>query len=204
MTSSPARLESSTKHEPSLAPREHGFWVILGVVVPSALSRTGGSRAAWIVAVPVVIAAIALGSILGRRIRRSATLQLVATCTLSLAGVPVELAGGASPAAAAFDAGAWVAIFTASTLAVRACFARASRRQREHATALAGASVAVPVAFAGLFALASLRTHALATLVAGAAMAGIAVFQPTAKHLKAVGIAIAAISVVAAVVLRIS
>lgn len=204
MTSSLARAESSSKHEISLAPREHGFWVILGVVVPSALSRTAGSAAAWLVAVPVVIAAIALGGILGRRIRRSAVLQLVATCMLSLGGIPIELAGGGSPANAAFDGGAWLAIFFASALAVQACFARASRRQRERAAALAGASIAVPVAVAALFAVASLHAQALAALVTAAAMAGIAVSHPTAKHLKPVGIAIATIAVVAAVVLRVS
>ncbi len=204
MMSSIARAEASPKKESTLAPREHGFWVILGVVVLSALSRKASSGAAWLVAVAVAIAAIALGGVLGHRIRRSAALQLVATGMLSLAGIPIELAGGASAADAASDAGAWFAIFIGSALGVRACFARASRRQRERATAQAFASIAVPLAVAGLFAVASLRGQALATLVAGAALAVISFFHPTPKHLKSVGIALAAVAVVAAVLLRIS
>jgi hypothetical protein len=204
VTSSSTHLETRPKNTTPIAPREHGFWVILGVVVLSALSRTGSSGAALAVALAVVIGAVALGSITGRRIRRSAVLQLVATGALSLAGIPIELAGGATSANAALDACAWLAVFTAAALGVRACFARSSRGRRDRATLLGLGSIVVPLVVAGLFALASLQAHALATLAVALGIAGTALFRPTAKHLKPVGIAFLTISVVAAVVLRIS
>jgi hypothetical protein len=97
-----------------------------------------------------------------------------------------------------------MAIFTASALGVRACFARSSRSKRKRAAALGLGSIVVPLVAAALFALASLQAHALATLVAATGIAGIALFRPTAKHLKPVGIVILTIGVVAAIVLRIS
>lgn len=198
------RAETPPKKATALAPREHGFWVILSVVVLSALSRTAGCRAAWLVAVPVAVVAIAFASVFGRHIRRSAGLQLVATGMLSLAGIPVELAGGLSEANAASDACAWLAVFTAFALGVRACFARASRRQRKEATALALASIVVPLATSGFFAETSSQARALALLVTGAATAGVALFRPTSKHLKSVGIALSTVAVVAAVIIRTS
>jgi hypothetical protein len=184
----------------TIVPREHGFWVILGAVVLSALSRSTGSPAAWIAACVVVIAATAVASLLGRNVRRSERLQLALAGALPVAGVPIRLAAGSSLASAAADACAWAVVFTASALSVRATFARASRSRHASATRLARGSVAVPMAAAFLFFLASLQTHAVVALVAAAGLAVLALWAPGAKQIRAVGLSLAAIALIAAIV----
>ena len=183
-------------------PREHGFWAILVVVVASALSRRAGSSAAWLVATGVAAGAIAAASVLGPRIRRSAALQVVAAGALSASGIPVQLAAGITPGAAALDACAWTAVFMASALSVRACFARTPRRANHRSAALAFWSIVLPLGLSIVFAELSLRAHATATLLVGAGAALIALRRPTAKHLKPVGISLVAIAVLAGIALH--
>ena len=105
------------RRAPSL-PREHGFWTMLAAVVLAAVARSKPSPAVLLVALAVVALAVAAGAVFGRDIRRSGSLQLAAAASMSLAGVPIELAGGARPAAIALTTLAWAVVFTSSALCV--------------------------------------------------------------------------------------
>jgi hypothetical protein len=184
-------------------PREHGFWAILVVVVSSALTRATHFARAGLAAAGVVVFAVMVGSMLGRRIRRSAALQVASAAALSLCGVPVQLAAGSSLLSSTIDAGTWVAVFMACALGVRACFARGTRKKTPDPTRLALASILFPLGVAVVFAQLSMRAQAVATLVAGAGLTAVALYRPTSKQLKPVGISLATIAVLAAVALRV-
>ncbi|MGE3843920.1 MAG: YwiC-like family protein [Vicinamibacterales bacterium] len=108
--------------------------------------------------------------------------------------IPVALAAGSSPTSAATIAGAWVAAFTAATLAVRSVTARGSRRPFRHyqvATILAAVS-----ATAVLMSLA--RAHVISALIVATFLPTavvvvlIAITTPAARWLKPIGWAVVA------------
>jgi hypothetical protein len=182
-----------------MLPREHGFWVILGAVVLSALSQGFRSPAAWAAATVVIVAAVALASLSGRYVRRSERLQLVSAGLLSGAGIPIRIASSSGLSSAALDACAWAVVFIASALSVRATFARASRSRNASARWLVLGLVAIPAAAAICFSLASQRAHAVVTLVAALGLFVLALWAPGAKQIKVVGLSLAGIALVATI-----
>jgi hypothetical protein len=181
-------------------PREHGFWVMLAAVVLAALVEHP-SFAALIAAVLVVGQAALLGGLVHRRIRRRPGLQLASALALATAGAPIALAAGAPSVAVAFDTGAWAAVFAAFTLSVWACTARSSRVRRRHVGVLTLAAIVVPVVAGALLALAERPGHAVAALLGAAASSSFALVRPGAKQMKGIGLTLAGVAVLVALVL---
>jgi hypothetical protein len=188
------------RSRPTEVPREHGFWVMLGAVVGSALARNPNA-AAGLAAVVVVAGAVLAGGAVRRQIRRRASLQLFASLALAAASAPIELAGGAPPFQALCNASAWAAVFSAFTLIVRACLARSSRVRRSEVGILTTLAVFFPLAAALAFVLGELRVQAAAALLGAAVASVIAYFRPDAKSMKPIGLSLAAAAVFVALIL---
>lgn len=76
--------------------------------------------------VPIALAAL-LAPLTYRRQEKTLVGELLVALTLSSALIPVAVAGGLPPRAAAIAAGIWVAAFAPGILTVRACIARAKK-----------------------------------------------------------------------------
>ncbi|HEX5098769.1 MAG TPA: hypothetical protein VFV94_04685 [Polyangiaceae bacterium] len=199
MTSLASR--QSAAQRPALElPREHGFWVMLSAVVLAAVSAYPSLRS-LLAAALVVGAGALLGSLVHRRIRRQPRLQLASSLVLAAAGVPIELAGGAPWVPAIYDATAWVAVFAAFTLSVWACTARSSRIRRPQVRDLTTAAIGLPLVAAVGLALAGHRGHAAAALLGAAASSIFALWRPGAKQMKPIGLTLAGVALLVALVL---
>jgi len=179
-------------------PREHGFWTMLTAVVFAALARSKPSFEQLLVAAAVVAAAILLGGVFARSIRRHGTLQLASAVTLALAGIPIELVGGNPPRSVALTALAWAVVFASSALGVRAAFARASRTRRSQAEFLQRGSEAIAFAATLFFLGVGAIAQATAALVAAAGCVALGVTKPGVKQMKAVGLLLAGVAAIAA------
>src|SRR6478736_359471 len=108
-------------------PSEHGFWVMLGGALASALLRAHTGTVTLLVATVTALLVVATASAFHRRIRRSSLAQLAATLMLSFSAVPVELAAGMSIPSVSQATIARAIVFVSSALVVRAAFARNTR-----------------------------------------------------------------------------
>ncbi len=188
-----------------MLPREHGFWAMLLTVLASAVLRAGGPTWSTVgTALGVLTLAVAWGGRYGRRIRRSASAQLVASVALALAGLPVEWVAGVPWGRALATTLVWGLLFLSSSLVVRSAFARVRRgrgARRWHAAALTATAVSMCALSSVFFYGRGLREHALALAVGGLGCALIAAFRPNVKQLKPVGIALASLLVCSGAVL---
>jgi len=181
-------------------PREHGFWVMLGAVVLAAVAEHP-SLAALLAAMLVIAGAALLGSLVHRQVRQKPRLQLGSSLALAAAGAPIELGARVPWAEAALDATAWAAVFAAFTLSVWACTARSSRVRRRQVGVLTAGAMLVPFAAAVGFALAERRGHAVAALLGAAASVAFAIWRPGAKQMKPLGLTLAGVALLVALVL---
>jgi hypothetical protein len=115
---------------PPALPREHGFWVMLGAAVLTAVARNWRSPAALIAAAVVVVGAAVVSGAFGATIRKREEQQVASAAALSFSGIPIDLAGGTPLVTAVATALAWAAVFTASAISARASFARAAHGGR--------------------------------------------------------------------------
>ncbi len=166
-------------------PREHGFWVMLAVVLLSACIRVSASPAALALAFAIATGAVIVAGRVGRLLRKRPELQATASLVLAASGWPVLLVGGESAPEASLFSGAFGVLFLAGAFAVQAVLDRA-RKRPERAAVAAAASIALPAIASAGFLMVSLST------AAGVALTGIyALFlfawQPAAKKLKTIG-----------------
>ena len=186
---------------PRWLPSEHGFWVMLGAALGSAIVRAHGQRLALLVAAFVAIAAIGGGALSHRLIRKSSAGQLSAAGLLALTGVPVELAAGVSVPSIAWAAVARAVVFVASALVVRATFARCARGGERRSLLLSGASLVLPALSATLLVALGQFVEAGTCVIAGGTCAVFAWSRPSVKQLKPLGLALGGLSLVTAITL---
>jgi len=170
------------------APREHGFWVLLGISLFVALARFPSWKGAAL-ALALAVFTIAAAMLVGRRIRKNPALQAAASVMLSLLVLPIALSSGASLAHAAHVTVALGAIYMAGTYCVRAILERA-RRAPAKSRAAGVTSIALPF-------LVGVAAHALGGTWIAAALAVTTVYcgvvfaaAPSAKRLKVIGLTI--------------
>ncbi|HEY6559006.1 MAG TPA: hypothetical protein VI072_17100 [Polyangiaceae bacterium] len=181
-------------------PREHGFWVMSCAVLVTALTKSGNSIAAWLMAPAVLIASSVLGGLFSRSVRRAQSAQIAASAALAFGGVPVELAAGARAADALLTGVAWAAIFVPSALIVRAAFARAAQ-QHERAYQLEVCSIALCLAAAAAFMALERVPLTIATGMAAVTCALLSCIEPSVKQMKPVGLTFAGLSALSALLL---
>jgi hypothetical protein len=189
------------KKTSDLLPREHGFWAMLGAALLCAVIQAEARPLAWAAALAVLVSGTLLAGVSRRLIRRSGVAQLVSALLLGVAGMPVALAGGVGWTSALKTAIAWMAVFLSSALVVRATFARARRNEEVRAIMLDTSAIAVSAAANIGFALASAPGEALATGVSAIFCALLVFRHPTVKQLKSVGLALAGVALVSALLL---
>jgi len=182
-------------------PSEHGFWVMLAGAVASALFRAGMSPVSVLVAAVTAMLVIAGASAFHRRIRRSGLAQLAATLLLSLAALPIELAGGVPMSDAASATIARAIVFVTSALVVRAAFARASRHGGHRTWGLHLLSVAIASSGAIAFYAASRNRESIACAMAAGVCAVFAYHRPTVKELKLLGLTLSGLVLASATAL---
>lgn len=195
------RARSRRLSLPRWLPREHGFWVMLGAALASALLRTKGERASLLVAALMASAAICGAMLSHRWIRKHGAAQLIAAAMLALSSVPVELAAKLPTASVAVATLARGVVFVSSALIVRAAFAHSVRDGARRSLALRLSAVSIAIFAAVLLLNAGWAAEAGACLSA-ALTCGIFVWKaPTAKQLKPVGLSLAALAVISALIL---
>jgi succinate dehydrogenase hydrophobic anchor subunit len=186
---------------PRWLPSEHGFWVMLGAALASAILRAKGDRLSLLVAALGAVAAISAGGLSHRQIRKSSAAQLAATVLLALCSVPVELAAGLpfpSIAAAAFARGV---VFVTSALIVRAAFARSARNGSHRSLFLRVGALVIAILAAALLFFLGRMTEAVTCLIAACAYAVFVWSPPTAKQLKPLGLTLGWLALASAITL---
>jgi hypothetical protein len=180
-------------------PREHGFWVMLGAVTLTSLVRARFAPLA-LLAAAITLPLATLGAVMiGRRVRKNRSYQLLASLALPVAGIPIELAAGIGIGSVLATTLAWAGVFLASALVVRGAFERS--RPNGNPVLLEGGALAV-VAVGGLgFASLGLVHQAIALGVSFALLFFLVSRHPTAKQLRTVGLALAGVAAGAAVAL---
>jgi hypothetical protein len=191
----------TSSKRPAFLPREHGFWAMLIAVLLAALLRVPLTLRSALAALGVAIIAAIAGGFVRRTIRRSGVAQPVSAAALALAGVPVELAGGASLRSMAAAVFAWVPVLAGSALIVRAAFARAARGKQHRAAWLDATAVALPAGACAVFVLVGWHAEARAAGAAALGCAALVLTHPTVKQMKRVGLALASLTIVAALAL---
>ena len=182
-------------------PSEHGFWVMLGGALASALLRAHPDAVTLLVATVTALGVVAAASVFHRRIRRSSMAQLAATLMLSASAVPVELAGGLSIQSVALAEIARAIVFVSSALVVRAAFARNTRDGATRNWFLHLSSVAIAAAGTLAFYVAAQTREAIACAMAGAVCAVFAYQRPTVKQLKMLGLSLSGLVLASALAL---
>ena len=186
---------------PRWLPSEHGFWVMLGAALASAIVRAHGHRLGLIVAIFVAAAAIFGGGLSHRRIRKSHVGQLSAAGLLALTSVPVEFVAGLPLPSIASATLSRAVVFVASALVVRAAFARSARNGGRRSLRLSGASLVIPALAATLLFALGWSVEAGTCVIAGATCAVFAWSRPSVKQLKPLGLALGCLSLVTAITL---
>lgn len=185
------------RRSPPFWPREHGFWVMAAAVLLGALLRDVTEPWLWLTALATLAVAALAGGLLRRTIRQHGAVQLASAALLALLGLPVDAVAGRELWPSLMTAAAWAAIFVPSALAVRSTFWRAKRDDVRAAGAAAGAVLLPVVAAVGL-GLLGYAAEALACALAGFGLGLVALWRPTVKQLRPVGLSLAAIALVAA------
>lgn len=111
-------------------PREHGFWTMLSAVQLVSIVRVGATWQSLLVSLFSICFCVLGAMRLGRSIRRESRLQLISSAALGCSGLAVEWVGGAPLESALHTASAWVLLFVACALLVRAAFARPASTKR--------------------------------------------------------------------------
>ena len=186
---------------PRWLPSEHGFWVMLGAALASALVRAHGHRLSLLVAIFVAFAAICGAGLSHRLIRKSSAGQLIAAGLLALTSVPVEFAAGLSLPSIASATLSRAVVFVASALVVRAAFARSARGGQRRTLVLSGASLVIPALTATLLFALGRVVEAGTCVIAGGTCAVFAWSRPSVKQLKPLGLALGGLSLVTAITL---
>jgi hypothetical protein len=183
-------------------PREHGFWVMLGAVAITSLVRARFTSDA-LVAAAITLPLTTLGAaVIGRRVRKNRTYQLLASLALPIAAIPIELAAGIGVASVLVTVVAWSGVFLASALVVRGAFERS--RPKGNPAPLEGGALAI-VAIGGLgFACLGLVHQAIALGVSFVVLFFLVSRHPTVKQLRTLGLGLAGAAAGAAVALGIS
>lgn len=161
---------------------------MLGGTLTSALFRSGTAAGSLAAAALTAALVVATASVWHRRIRSKPVAQLAATSLLSLAAVPVELAGGVPGPSVASAAMARTVVFFSGALVVRAAFARSSRRGADRTQLLHFLSVAIASTAALGFYVSGLTKESLACSMAAGLCACLAYRRPTVKDLKPLGL----------------
>jgi hypothetical protein len=178
-------------------------WLIAGTVAGTGAVLTMAPGVRWSIAVPVM-PALVLAIATGRGQDRSLWGEVMAALAFSAAAVPVCLAGGASAETAAGVAIPFALFFTAGTLAVRLVILRvrrggnplAARATRRAVFSLCGGA---SVALAASTAADHLPSSVLASAAPGLILAVMVSWRPpAATHLRKLGWALIAASVVTA------
>lgn len=180
-------------------PREHGFWVLLGLSLSSALLRTP-SWAAFSAALAMAFFSIVGAVLVGRRIRKNIALQIAASVLIAATILPIVFAGGAPLDEGLALAGPLAVAYVAGTLCVSAILERA--RKAPLRSRVAGLSSTVFPATAATF----LYFHvspfvAFALLITTMYTGAVLALRPPAKKLKFVGISISFAHALTAVLL---
>lgn len=185
----------------SWLPSEHGFWVMLCAALITAIAQGRASARALTAGAVVFLLAIAVGASIHRRVRGSGNAQLASAATVSFVGVPIALWAGVPARRAVVTALAWAAVFVAGALVVRGTFARARSASRVPPEVFDRTAVLLcSGACVGFFSL-GFRDAAWATGLGALCSIALVESHPTVRELKRVGLALAALSAVAAVVL---
>lgn len=174
---------------------------MLVAVLLAALLRAGGTAVACVIAGLSAAAASVIGSQIRSVIRRSGAAQLAAAAALPLVGVPVGLAAKQPIGAVLAMAAAWMAVFVSSALVVRGAFARARCSSSRAAWRLDVAAVGLCVLTSVVFGLLGQRSEAIATATAALGCTLIVLERPSVKQMKPLGVALAALALVVALML---
>lgn len=119
-------------------PSEHGFWVMLLVILVAGAGLADFALAAIGVAVGLGVVGAVAGGRFHRQVRKSPLGQVLASALLGALLVPIAGTGQVPVGRIAADALAWVTIFASFSLTVRSVFSRASKKGNSAAiTALA-------------------------------------------------------------------
>jgi hypothetical protein len=148
-------------------------------------------------------AAAPVGTAIAFGRERSTSGELLATIALTACGLPVALAAGVAPPAAAAALFVWASVFTVATLAVRDVIARARKQPCEHLARRAAAGAMAAVTAAGALPLyGPLPLAAQSALLPMLLLAlGLMVRPPNPKQLRVLGWALVAGSLVTFVIL---
>ena len=183
-------------------PREHGFWVMLVVVLVSALTRAHPTALTWGVALTLAGAAVVLGARLGARLRKRPWLQVLASLMLAALSYPVLLSADTSLSQSHSFVSALAVVFVASAFAVQAILERA-KKHPDRARLATVLSISLP-AFASALGLALAWPGAIPVLFSALYGIVLAVARPGAKRLKRVGWSVALMQLASGVLLALS
>jgi putative Mn2+ efflux pump MntP len=205
MLALPGTLESSTRGNAggmvalvmqTKPPREHGFWVMLVLALAVGIGAVPGAT--------TVLCAVSLGAIsigvaigVGRRIRRSALLQVLSGPLLAALAVPVGMVGGAPFVSMLSRYVPLALVFLATTLVVQETLYRAQKKVRAAARARWGA-LGVSFFAVGL-SYVHHSTRVMVGLVFSAAFVlAILVAKPSTRRMKRIGLSVAVVQLVVA------
>lgn len=180
-------------------PREHGFWVMLGVALTTGIAL-GRSVPTVVVAIALAAGAIASAMIIGRKIRKNALLQALAALLLGGLVVPLGAFGRCSLDRSCAYGGALALVFLSTTLSVQAVLLRARRRLASARLSNLGAVGVAGLALLGLVLTGLWSRPSVAASFASVLLLGtwMAIRPPSAKRLRRVGMSIAVVQLLAA------
>ena len=161
---------------------------MMSAALLSGMARADFALSPVLISLVVGVATIIGASLLHKRIDQEEWAQLLASLALALLVIPPQLYAQLPLSHIATHVVAWGSVFIACSFAVRACFARASKRKRKRALLLQLASIAIPwVATLGL-ALGSQRSATFIALIGATGVTGIGFWRPMPKRLIATGV----------------
>lgn len=179
-------------------PKEHGFWVMLGITVLSGIA-TAPSLNSVLAAVALVVVMVLAAMFIGRGIRKNSLLQAMAAVAMGGAVVGLGLAGGGTVGEVLFVACPLTFVFVVTTVSVQGLLLRA-RRKRHAARGLAWGAVVLGIVGAGTCQWAFGWRGAVAVALSALVAIGFVASPPSPKKLKRVGLTIAGVQLLAALV----
>ncbi|MCP4443982.1 MAG: hypothetical protein GY811_01370 [Myxococcales bacterium] len=172
-------------------PREHGFWVMLVIALVASVGRSEELLHASGVAAALAALTIVLGGRFHKKVRKTPWAQVVASALLGTLVLPIEGIGRVPIRLATVDSLAWIAVFSAFSLSVRAIFARA-RKGGSGVKATLLALTLPPTSGSALFLLDGHRNSAIAAVGLGGCVL-FAIWRPKPRHLKQSGVMMTAL-----------
>jgi hypothetical protein len=173
---------------------------MLGTSLFGSVLRTRVAPLAVLLALLVALATVLVAAATHRRIRSRISLQLAAALGLALAGVPIEVAAGASVETSVAGALLRSVVFVASVLLVRAALAASGKDGKRRSSRFYAAAAALGCAGAAWFGAAHLLAETLGCALAAASALILALWHPTAKDLKPLGLYMSSLTLAAALV----